>query len=672
MRLAWLASLLALAVPSRATRLAAQVSPGPLARVHRELEGTLKCTRCHGGGKEAMQSRCVSCHRDVGWLAERGRGLHGASATRGQRCAACHPDHAGSDFQLVKWPQGSPERFDHTATGWALERSHAGVECEKCHIPANRVSPGASLAVGGKSRWTGLEQGCAGCHQDVHRGALGESCAKCHDAGRWAETPGFDHDTTAYPLTGRHVAVGCADCHLAPRLAPRRDGGGHLVPVYRPVSHATCAACHRDVHEGRLGSGCATCHTTRGFTLIAGAGFEHGRTRYPLRGKHAALRCPSCHQDFSSERERRPEFATCAACHADSHGGAATLSGQPADCVSCHAESGFAPSTFPLERHQASRYPLAGKHLPVKCAACHRKDHSPVGAVKWGPARVVLRPASAGCLDCHRDEHGDQLAGRPTGAECAACHRVEGWKPSSFDRAAHARLRLPLEGRHAEVECRACHGAVRKGLRQLGPARLGRAGLALRGVEVECAECHLDPHSGRFGAGGARPAERGCLTCHDGRSFAPAAVDVGVHQRFRFPLAGAHRATPCAACHPEVSRAASGPRPSTLVAAGGRLPALSFEAASACAQCHRTVHGTQFDGRRDGGPCDACHGDDGFVPASRFDHDRDAAFTLRGGHQRVACAACHKSEPMPGGAATPVYRPLSGKCESCHARAPRP
>ena len=67
----WLVLLAAGVVGSAA----AQVSPGPLARAHQGLEGALKCTKCHGGGgADAMPARCLTCHRDVGWLAERNRG----------------------------------------------------------------------------------------------------------------------------------------------------------------------------------------------------------------------------------------------------------------------------------------------------------------------------------------------------------------------------------------------------------------------------------------------------------------------------------------------------------------------------------------------------------------------------------------------------------------------
>ena len=133
--------------------------------------------------------------------------------------------------------------------------------------------------------------------------------------------------------------------------------------------------------------------------------------------------------------------------------------------------------------------------------------------------------------------------------------------------------------------------------------------------------------------------------------------------RFRFPLTGAHRATPCTGCHRDLGRPADS-TVSTLVAGAGRLPALALEAAGVCAECHETPHGDQFAGRKDGGRCDACHATDAFAPASRFDHDRDASFALKAGHRAVPCASCHRSDPALAGRV--VYRPLSGKCETCH------
>ena len=648
---------------------AAQVSPGPLARAHQDLEGTLKCTQCHGGGAaDAMPARCLACHKDVSWLAERNRGFHGTVRVKAQRCAACHPDHAGTDFQLVKWPEGSAERFDHRRAGWALEQSHGRLACEKCHKPTGRVSPSAKLAAGGRSRWTGLETTCSSCHEDIHRGALGERCVACHDAGKWTLTPGFRHDTTDYPLTGRHRETKCDQCHLDRRFVVRVDGAGKPIPVYRPLPHQTCASCHKDIHAGRFGANCVSCHTTDGFKAISPTGFDHARTRFPLKGRHSAVKCAACHKDFTTETGRRPASATCGACHADAHAGTATLRSKPADCAACHAENGFSPSTFPLASHQNSRYPLEGKHAAAKCGACHVKESAATAAARLGSAKVVLRPVFDRCQSCHQDEHGGQLIGGPDQGDCAACHQPAAWKPSTVDRAAHAKLGLVLDGRHGEVGCRACHGKERPGLKPLASRTggFGRSGFVFKGIEADCVGCHLDPHLGRFQANGARPAPNGCLTCHGMTAFRPAAVDLAVHQGFRMKLDGAHRATRCGACHKDLERTRPLKAAVTLLLAGGRFDELKIEAPLGCAVCHQSVHGTQFDGRKDGGRCEACHTEDVFAPAGRFAHDRDAAFALTGGHQKVACGSCHTSESVPGGPARVIYRPLSGKCETCH------
>ncbi|HET9274854.1 MAG TPA: hypothetical protein VFN96_02160, partial [Gemmatimonadales bacterium] len=220
--------------------------------------------------------------------------------------------------------------------------------------------------------------------------------------------------------------------------------------------------------------------------------------------------------------------------------------------------------------------------------SCHPKDRTPAGLARWGTARVALRPSSARCGDCHDQEHGTQLIARADRGECSSCHLVAGWTPSLVDSAAHRKLGWPLDGRHAAVACRACHGTDRKGLGPLPePSELGSARFAFPGPGLEsgCASCHLDPHGDRYRRAGEAAAPE-CVTCHDTRAFAPSTVDVVTHQRFRFPLEGAHRATPCTACHRELGR----PRParpaSTLVAGGGRFPELAFQAPSVCESCH--------------------------------------------------------------------------------------
>jgi hypothetical protein len=57
---------------------------------------------------------------------------------------------------------------------------------------------------------------------------------------------------------------------------------------------------------------------------------------------------------------------------------------------------------------------------------------------------------------------------------------------------------------------------------------------------------------------------------------------------------------------------------------------------------------------------------DTFRPATRFDHDHDATFSLKGAHAGVPCNQCHPTSRDANGKSVVIYRPVSGKCEACH------
>jgi len=576
-RLVW--ALLCVASPA-----AAQISPGPLAKSHQQLEGALQCVKCHEGGggrKEQMTARCLECHKEIAWLVQQRRGFH--AGVREQRCTECHPDHAGSDFALISWPGGSPERFDHGTAGWPLDGGHRKVKCAECHKTAYRISQAATLSArkAPDAGWVGLERKCIGCHEDAHHGRLGTACDKCHVTMSWK--------------------------------------------------------------------------------TINRTSFDHDKTKYPLRGKHVEVACEKCHDFAAGKMASNPRFASCTDCHKDDHAGTATLAGRIVDCAACHAVTGWQPSTFTVAQHRLAKYPLEGRHELVKCAACHVKHPATVPPTQLGTSGVWLRPVATQCRDCHGDDHGGQLAQRPDRGACSACHTVKGWKPSTYTVATHATLRLRLEGRHAEIECRACHGPNRVGLPALpGIPVLGRAAVALSLQETECAACHVDPHGNRFSR---------CGDCHGVRTFRPSTIDVVGHQRYKLPLDGAHRAVPCIACHKEMQHPAA---TSSLVLVRWSFPRLQFAApANGCAGCHANPHGAQFAQRRDRGACESCHGVEGFRPAARFDHDRDAAFSLKGAHAHVPCNRCHPSSIAAGGNPVVTYRPVSGKCEACHDKTVR-
>lgn len=650
--------LLLLALPARSR---AQISPGPLARAHHDLEGPTNCAQCHGLHREPMSQMCLACHKEIGWLLDQNRGYHARVVTvQKQECSSCHPDHAGVAFNLIAWPGGSQERFDHQQAGWTLVGKHAEAKCEDCHTLKFRVGQAATLSRRqGSAGWVGLQTACASCHRrdDVHRGSLGESCDRCHDANGWKPAPGFDHDSSAFRLTGKHAEVACDKCHLAPALGIVPGADGKLIPRFKPLPFKLCTDCHANPHGATMAGRCVDCHTTRGWKVIEQSHFNHAATRYPLLGKHASVKCDACHG--LNLKVKDPPFATCGGCHQDVHAGQAVLNGKPADCAACHRVQGFAPSTFTVAQHAGTRYPLTGKHVNTACASCH----TTTGKI------TRLTMSFARCADCHADQHGGQLASRPDKGSCEACHTDAGWTPSTFSLAAHAKLRLPLDGRHARIKCDACHGVTRRGLPALPKpaAAYGPAKVVLQVPETQCQQCHVDPHDGRFVKGGAEPLKNGCSTCHDARAFRPSIVDADVHATFSFALDGAHRATPCVACHEEMRNHAAA---STLIGAPRGVAHLPYDdqRATACRSCHEAdnPHGDQFSKRKDGGACAACHDVASFTPASRFDHDRDTAFPLSGAHAKVPCAACHKSKSDAQGKARVVYRPLSTACASCH------
>ena len=644
-------------------RAGAQISPGPLARAHAGLEGAKNCSQCHGGRREPTTQRCLACHREIAWLRQQGRGLHSRADGQGA-CSTCHPDHAGRDFQLIQWPGGSAERFDHARAGYQLEKSHADAKCTACHAPRLRVSPAARLSPRRTGAgWVGLERDCVSCHTDPHRGSLTGACTRCHDTGEWKDAPSFDHERTSYPLTGQHADVPCAKCHLAPRLRPALDSAGRPMPVFRPVPFKDCSACHANPHAGSLTGACRSCHVTSSFKTTDRAAFDHDRTRYPLRGRHATVACVSCHAG-TGNAAARPGFATCAGCHRDPHNGEATIGGNAADCSACHRVEGFGTPTFTAEQHRATAFPLLGRHASVACEACHAARPTEPGARTAAGRVIPIRVASGKCTDCHGGAHGSQLAARSDGGACSSCHSVDGWRPAEYGTAAHALTRFPLDGAHVTISCASCHASRRPGLRPLGTdVASGTARVALRPPELACADCHADPHEWRT----AETAPPPCVACHTTRAFRPTKMDAAAHARTGYPLEGAHQAVPCVACHHEMERAKP---PSTLVAAAPRAAPLRLGLTpTTCAGCHSDPHGGRFT-TVSGGACDGCHTLTAFRPASRFDHARIARFPLQGAHQRVDCTACHRQPLGTKPGAPLVYTGLSPKCESCHAAAP--
>jgi hypothetical protein len=289
----------------------------------------------------------------------------------------------------------------------------------------------------------------------------------------------------------------------------------------------TCAGCHEDTHGGRLGSRCETCHSTSGWRGTLRAGFDHGRTAYPLEGRHTALACERCH---TPGRPLRMAHGRCTDCHADAHAGQLARRTDGGRCESCHDVNGFRPARFGVDEHAKTAYPLTGAHLAVACDRCHLPTTPP--SRRGGEKTARLRFASTRCADCHRDPHGEGTRRTVARAGCEGCHRVESWRAVAFD---HEQTTYPLTGRHADVGCAGCHRA--------GPAGATPVVLRFAGVSRDCQGCHRDPHQGQFDRGAAAACDR----CHTTADLRATGFDHDRDSAYR--LDGAHRRLECGSCH---------------------------------------------------------------------------------------------------------------------------
>jgi len=508
--------LLLAAVLLLPARGAAQFSPGDLSKAHASLEGMQSCSKCHEVGSEISGRKCRDCHGEIDAAIKRGHGMH--ASTGGASCVSCHKEHLGRDARTVKFDERS---FDHARTGFVLADKHATAACTGCHQASNMRSPEVAELVRrtGRRSFLGLDRACAGCHRDPHRGAMGDQCARCHATAGWRPASKFDHGRTKFPLTGRHMDVECTRCHREGREVPP----GSVMPSSQPF--ADCTPCHATPHSPSFSrDACRNCHTTDGFRLASRAGgFDHSRTAFPLRGRHATVACAACHgaaRPGGKGGNLRPKHGRCADCHQDYHRGDMKAAG-PADCARCHTEEGFRPSLFTAAQHGTLRFTLAGAHAALPCERCHAQDPA------TGRRRFVF--ADLRCPACHTDPHRGQFAALPGGGECTRCHSAASWKEVSYD---HGATGFPLEGKHAGVRCAGCHKPEAAGLTP-----------RFRGTSRECADCHRDVHAGQFAQGG----KAACSACHRPGGWEPVLFN---HDTMSgFVLTGAHKRAACRACH---------------------------------------------------------------------------------------------------------------------------
>ncbi|MBI5006937.1 MAG: cytochrome C [Nitrosomonadales bacterium] len=508
--------------------------PGEVIQGHAKEEEA--CEKCHKKFDKAAQNRlCTDCHKDVGKDVSEKRGYHGR-IEEGKDCKECHTDHKGRDAKIVILDKNA---FDHAKTDFALKGKHADtakVKCEDCHKQGKKYSeaPGKCVechkkdddkAHKGKlgsdcakchsekdwkttsvdhdkfdfklrgkhedvkcdkchldNKFKETPKQCASCHkkddEKAHKGKLGNKCETCHVDRDWKEVK-FDHDKlTKYPLLGKHVEVKCAKCHVDNKFkdTPKQ-----------------CSSCHKKeddkAHKGKFGNKCESCHVEKDWKEIK---FDHGKTKFPLLGKHAdpKLKCTGCHKG-DIYKDKLP--TDCFSCHEkdDKHKGQ-----EGKKCESCHGADSWTKTTF--DHNKMSTFPLLGRHILVSCKKCH--------------ATPTFKDAKSDCWSCHEKEDA-KVHKRRFGTECQDCHNTRDWMAWDFN---HDKTDFKLGGAHKKVanKCYSCHAKP-----------MDKKVLLTK----SCSSCHDrdDVHNGSFG-------DR-CERCHEGDNWKQ--VKMGVVGADKKPLA---------------------------------------------------------------------------------------------------------------------------------------
>jgi hypothetical protein len=472
---------------------------------------------------------------------------------------------------------------------------------------------------------------CQKCHEQGQK-VTAEKCLTCHApvAARIVRRVGVHKDVKGDCVTC-HADHNGAEGELRPfdtaKFDHARVTGFPLTGKHAPMagqcaachkarsfltSNPQCASCHTDVHKGSLGKDCAVCHSTRtAFTVLSGR-FDHARTRFPLVGAHKTATCESCHV---GNVFKGTEFGSCTSCHRDPHAqkfGAA--------CTGCHTSDTWRTRRFD---HSKTAFPLVARHTTVACEGCHKQP----------PMRAKLKADA--CRSCHVDVHRGNFK-----QDCKACHTEAGWVNTPFD---HAQTRFPLSGKHQPLACEKCHTTMSRTSRNAANRVMD-----FRGLKPTCISCHADVHQGELGAA--------CESCHSSTTFRLPAFR---HARFPAFFAGQHAAAACSACH--------APLPPVRPARTGTvLATVRFKAATtACVSCHQDPHLGE-----EGAMCETCH----TVQTPKFsipgfDHAARTSFPLTGGHEMVACMACHQTRTIAGassGATVTRFKGAAKECRGCH------
>jgi hypothetical protein len=373
-------------------------------------------------------------------------------------CEDCHTAERWSALR-------SPLAFEHAETGFPLAGAHGQAKCSGCHKDPIFSRVGTA---------------CADCHADHHEGQLGPDCQNCHTPRNWQNQKDVLelHVQRGFALTGVHAAADCEACH---RGEARDDYAGTPVDCQGCHAEAFAATTNPNHMQAGFSADCELCHNAaRG--MWSEVRYAHASS-FALTGAHKNVECNVCHTSVYAGTP-----GACYDCHSAEF--AATTepphatSGFGHDCTICHSTSGWTPSRFD---HNATAFPLTGRHATLTCVSCHESGYA---------------GTPSACYACHQTAYNattdpnHAAAGFPT--DCQACHSTVSWSATTWD---HDGLYFPIySGAHNNRwdACADCH---------VNPASF---------ATFECITCHQQPDTDakHSSVSDYQYLSSACYTCH--------------------------------------------------------------------------------------------------------------------------------------------------------------
>ena len=178
----------------------------------------------------------------------------------------------------------------------------------------------------------------------------------------------------------------CLPCHGQIMEKIRKNAGLHARVT------TECSYCHKE-HQGRY----------HDLIQLDVQSFDHNITGWPLEGKHAILKCITCHPAGSYLL-----FKTeCIDCHEDIHLGQLGVL-----CDQCHNKESFRIKDY---KHPESEKSPKARHLTIVCTECHRMEYSDYPSGKG--LAIRYKGVDFACIRCHEDVHDEE-----NGTDCLECH----------------------------------------------------------------------------------------------------------------------------------------------------------------------------------------------------------------------------------------------------------